>query len=162
MNGKACRISAEELRLVRSNISMILRPERIIYYIPQCGAGVPTMEHVNNEGPAWTFGRDQLVSIIESADDWLCVGIFSDYFYLAVFFITVLLFCFKKKKTGSKDRYTEFWRVLFGNIRILFSKSKKCNSNTRINLWFYYVSFFFIYLYVFCSKPIIFRKLITI
>lgn len=52
MNGKACRISAEELRLVRSNISMRLRPERIIYYIPQCGAGVPTMEHVINEGPA--------------------------------------------------------------------------------------------------------------
>lgn len=52
MNGKACRKSAEEFSLVRSNISMRLRPERIIYYIPQCGAGVPTMEHVINEGPA--------------------------------------------------------------------------------------------------------------
>lgn len=52
MNGKACRISAEEFRFVRSNISMRLRPERIIYYMPQCGASVPTMEHVINEGPA--------------------------------------------------------------------------------------------------------------
>lgn len=109
MNGKACRKSAEEFRLVRSNISMRLRPERIIYYILQCRAGVPTMEHVINEGPAWTFGRDQLVSIIESVDDWLYVGIFSDYFLFSSLFY--YSFVSKSRKLAQKTDIQSFEEV---------------------------------------------------
>lgn len=160
MNGKACRKSAKELRLVRSNISMRLRPERIIYYIPQCGVGVPTMEHVINEGPAWTFGRGQLVSRIEIVDDWLCVGIYSDYcLFSSLFYYS---FVSQRRKLALKTDIQSFEEFS--------SETSGFSSPSQRNVTVIHVSIYGSIMFLFsssicmffCSKPIPFRKLITI
>lgn len=79
MNGGASRIRADEFSLVRPNISIRIRPERVIYNTPDCGAGVQTMEHIINEGPVRSFGR-VCARLDRSVEKWMCVAFGSDYF----------------------------------------------------------------------------------
>lgn len=158
MNSKACRKSAEEFRLVRSNTSMRLRPERIIYYIPRCGAGVPTMEHVINEGPVWTFVRDQLDSWIESVDDPLYVRIYSDYFLFSSFFY--YSFVLKRRKLAQKTDIQSF-KEFSSETSGFCSPSQRNVTVIHVSI---YGSITFLFsssiCMFFCSIP--FRKLITI